>query len=280
MSQQAAEQHLREGRVDAALAALQDAVRAQPGDARLRIFLFQILSVAGQWQRALNQLDVCAEMDPGALGMREMYRDAIACEALRAEVFAGKRAPMLFGEPEPWLALLIESLLRSGRNEAEASARLREQAFEQAPTSGGTVDGQAFEWIADADSRMGPVIEAIINGRYYWVPFNRLLRLATEPPEDLRDFVWLPGVLQFTNGGEVPALLPARYPGSSTSGDGLIQLGRKTDWLDQGNDTFHGLGQRLLATDSGEYPLMQCREILINDPGGEAAHHDDPPAGD
>ena len=60
MSREAAEQYLREGRVDAALSSLQDAVRAKPGDAKLRVFLFQILSVAGQWQRALNQLNVCA----------------------------------------------------------------------------------------------------------------------------------------------------------------------------------------------------------------------------
>ena len=38
----------------------------------------------------------------------------------------------------------------------------------------GSLNGQPFEWVADADSRLGPVMEAIINGRYYWVPFARL----------------------------------------------------------------------------------------------------------
>lgn len=264
MSKESAEQALREGRPDVALQALQEAVRQSPADAKLRVFLFQLLCIVGQWQRALNQLNVCAEMDGTAMMMREMYRDAIGCEALRAEVFAGRRAPLLFGEPEPWLALLIESLLRAGAGESDAVSRLRAEAFDQAPTSAGSVDGTRFEWIADADARLGPVLEAMINGRYYWVPFSRLLRISIEAPSDLRDFVWVPANLQFTNGGETVALLPTRYPGSESSPDGLIALGRKTDWVALEGEAYAGLGQRILATDGEEYPLLQCREILLD----------------
>ena len=56
---QAAEQALRQGQTDAALKSLQDGVRAQPANAKLRVFLFQLLCVIGQWPRALNQLEVC-----------------------------------------------------------------------------------------------------------------------------------------------------------------------------------------------------------------------------
>ena len=54
----AAEQSLKGGDPAAALAHLQEQVRAKPADARLRIFLFQLLCVTGQWDRALNQLSV------------------------------------------------------------------------------------------------------------------------------------------------------------------------------------------------------------------------------
>lgn len=266
MSRDTAEKHLREGRVDAALADLQDAVRAQPGDAKLRVFLFQMLSVAGQWQRALNQLNVCAEMDPLALAMRETYRAGVECEVLREAVFTGKRSPMLFGEPEPWLAFLIESLLREGAGEKEAAATLRSQAFDAAPATSGTLDGQPFEWIADADNRLGPVLEAIVNQRYYWIPFSRLEKVNFEPPEDLRDFVWTVANLQFTNGGQTPAIIPVRYTGSEKSPDGLIQLSRKTEWTDLGDGLFAGLGQRVFATDGGEFPILQCRELVLTAP--------------
>ena len=120
-----AEQALRDGDVDAALKALQDQVRANPSKAELRVFLFQLLAVLGQWDRALNQLNVASELDASTLAMAQMYREALRCELLRAEVFAGKRSPVIFGQPEDWLALLIESLLMHGRGEAAAAERLR-----------------------------------------------------------------------------------------------------------------------------------------------------------
>ncbi len=46
----------------------------------------------GQWDRALTQLDVAADLDAGALAMAQMYREAIRCERLRAEVFDGRKS--------------------------------------------------------------------------------------------------------------------------------------------------------------------------------------------
>jgi type VI secretion system protein ImpE len=97
---QAAEQALREGDIDEALGFLQASVRASPGDAALRVFLFQLLAVLGQWERALAQL-TCRRRPAGCgAPMAQMYREALRCESLRAEVFAGRRSPVIFGEPE------------------------------------------------------------------------------------------------------------------------------------------------------------------------------------
>jgi type VI secretion system protein ImpE len=259
-----AEDLLRAGNPAEALAALQAQVRAQGADPKLRVFLFQLLCVLGQWERALNQLKLCADLDAAAIPMREMYGAAIQCELLRAEVFAGRKSPMLFGEPQPWLALLIESLLRAGTGDLGAAAKLRDQAFEQAPETSGDADGAAFTWIADGDTRLGPVLEAIVNGRYYWVPFSRLKAITLEQPADLRDFVWAPANLQFANGGEVLAMLPVRYPGSESAGDGLLALGRKTVWEEGEHGSYRGLGQKIFNTDSGELPLLQLRKLRLN----------------
>jgi type VI secretion system protein ImpE len=178
---------------------------------------------------------------------------------------------MVFGEPEQWLALLIESLLVAGRGDTKRSAELRGRAFEAAETSAGEINGQPFEWIADADSRLGPVLEAIINGRYYWVPFSRLASLTIEEPEDLRDIVWMPARFQFANGGELVGLIPTRYPGSEHSDDGLIVLARKTEWREVAADTHHGLGQRILATDAVELPLMELRTLAVRAAGAGSA---------
>ena len=116
-----AEQSLKGGDPVAALAQLQEQVRAKPADPKLRIFLFQLLCVLGQWERALNQLNVASNLDPEALAMAQTYGDAVQCEAVRDDVFDGKKSPMIFGQPEQWLALLIESLLLAGRGEHERS---------------------------------------------------------------------------------------------------------------------------------------------------------------
>jgi len=259
-----AEQSLRDGDPAAALRLLQEQVKARPADARLRVFLFQLLAVLGQWERALNQLNVAATLDPGALAMAQMYREAIRCEVLRARVFAGKTAPMVFGQPEQWLALLVEALLQEGRGNFTEGAALRARALEEAPASPGRLDQQPFQWIADADPRLGPVIEGVINGRYYWIPFDCLACLHIEKPADLRDTVWMPAHFTFANGGESVGLIPTRYPGSETSGDGLVLLARRTEWSEPRPGLYHGLGQRLLTTDCGEGPIMDIREVLLN----------------
>ncbi len=259
-----AQQSLREGNLDEALAQLQDQVRKAPAKAEYRTFLFQLLSVMGSWERALNQLSVVADLDDGTLAMVQTYREAIRCEALREDIFAGKRSPLLFGEPPEWVALLIEALRLGAEGNLTESQALRNQAFEAAPAISGTLDGQPFEWIADADPRLGPVLEAVVNGRYYWVPMQQIRHINIEEPEDLRDLVWMPAYFTWANGGEAAGLIPTRYPGSFASQDPQIQLSRKTEWVDAGSDLYLGLGQRMLTTDCGEFPLMNIREINLD----------------
>lgn len=257
---------LREGRVDDALAQLQGDVRKNPADAKLRVLLFQLLAVLGQWDRAANQLEVVGEMDAKALPMVQTYRTALQCEVLRSAVFAGDKTPLVFGDPEDWLARLVESVRLSAKGEHAHATSLRTEALDGAPATAGTIDDQPFEWIADADSRLGPVCEAIINGKYYWVPFHRLQAIAIEAPTDLRDCVWMPVRLTFANGGETVALVPSRYPGSEKSGEGLVRLARKTEWSEVSAGTYHGLGQRMFATDQGEYALMDVRHVTLGAP--------------
>jgi type VI secretion system protein ImpE len=241
-------------------------VRAEPSDARHRVFLFQLLCVLGQWDRALTQLNVAGDMDAGNLGMVQVYREALASEALRAEIFAGNKSPLIFGDPEQWIALLLEALKMSAAGEIEKGEALRAEALETAPTAAGRLNGREFEWIADADTRIGPMLEAIINGRYFWVPFHRIAEMRVEEPEDLRDLVWLPVQFEWMNGGEAVGLIPVRYPGSESSDNAELQMGRRTEWVHEGGDFYTGLGQRILVTDQDEMSLLDVRNIALAEP--------------
>jgi type VI secretion system protein ImpE len=248
------------------LADTQAQVKTQPAEVKHRVFLFQLLAVLGQWERALTQLNLIGEMDASALAMVHTYRQALNVEALRPAVFAGQRPPLVFGKPEQWVALCLEALRLDAENRHSQAKALRGEAFEAAPATAGSLgepQGQSFEWIADADERLGPMLEAIVDGKYYWVPFVRIASLTIEPPTDLRDLVWMPAYFRWTNGGESVGLIPTRYPGSESSSDDRIRLAARTEWIDLGEETYQGLGQRLLVTDAAEYALMDIRQLTL-----------------
>lgn len=277
-----AEDRLRAGDVPAALHELQQLVRREPAVGKHRIFLFQLLAILGQWDRARTQLHVLKDMDATAIPMVKTYLEALRCEVLRAGVWRGERTPLVFGQPEPWMAGMVQALALSATGKVEQAQEMRAAALENATASSGTVEwgrpakgaaaeGPAesverasFAWLADADPRLGPVLEAIVNGKYYWAPWSAVAELTIEAPTDLRDFVWVPAQIRWRNGGEVVALLPSRYPTSESSTDGALQLCRRTEWQDAGHGEFRGLGQKLLASDTGEWGLLDVRKVAMD----------------
>ena len=255
-----AEQFIKNGKLAEALSVLQDEVRKNPSNPSYRGFLFQLLSVMGQWGRALTQLSVAGELDATTLSMVQTYREAIQCEALRADIFAGKRAPLIFGELQPWLAQLIEAL-QFDVTDPQRAVVARAQAFDAAPASSGSIDGERFAWLADADRRLGPVLEAIVNGRYFWIPLCRISKIELDAPADLRDAVWTAASFTWANGAQTVGLIPTRYSGTVANGNEALLLARRTEWVEEGASSGHGLGQRMWATDTGEYALMDVRVI-------------------
>ncbi len=257
------------GDVAAAFERLKQEVRKAPREATLRVFLFQMFCILGEWDRALTQLSVASDLDALALPMAETYRTLIRCELLRDSVFAGTRTPTLFGHPQAWVPLLLEANRALAAGAFDAAAKLRDEAFDQAPAVPGVADGVAFEWIADADPRLGPVLEAMLDGTYYWIPMQHVAALAVEKPVDLRDQVWLPVSFTWTNGGEAVGFIPARYPGSEAA-DPALAMGRRTEWRDVGTDGAWALplGQRMFTTGEADLPLLDLRSLTL---GAEAS---------
>jgi type VI secretion system protein ImpE len=258
-----AKELVQQGKLEEARELLSKDIRAKPTDGKLRVFLFQLLAVQGEWEKALTQLNVAADLDPSVLLMAQVCRPAIAIEALRRDIFAGNRSPLLLGEPEDWVSWLLEANKMLAQGHAEAAAELREKAFDAAPATSGTLNGQAFEWIADADQRFGPILEAMIDGKYYWVPMHRIGKIEIEAPTDLRDLVWAPATITLSTGAPKLGMIPVRYPDTEKVGDNLAKLSRSTTWVDHGGASL-GVGQRLFTTDTAEVPLLEVRELVLN----------------
>lgn len=265
---------LKSGNLQEALQSLQQEVRQHPADSKRRVFLFQLLAVLGQWERAMTQLTVIGDLDANAMPMVHAYREAVRCEVLRQEIFEGKRSPVIFGDPEPWIAQLLEALRFGAAGDFHNSHIAREQAFAAAPGVSGTINEQRFEWIADADPRLGPVFELIAKGNYYWIPMHHIRSLRIEAPTDLRDNVWMPVGVNLVNGGELVGFIPTRYAltvQQLADADNSLLLARRTAWSEPAPGLFWGSGQRMFATDETDYPLMEVRSIVFEHAAGAAS---------
>lgn len=255
---------LRSGDVAGTRAALIEAVRTRPGDDRVRMFLFQLLCVTGEWDKARKQLETLVQVAADAQMLGVTYNQVLDAERLRAEVFAGKADMPVLAGMGGWIEGVAKSIALAIHGDTSAADAARDQAFSDAPDTPGTIDGVRFDWIADYDMRFGPVFEAIVAGRYGLIPFDAVKSVITKGPRDLRDVLWLPVQLDLRSGQSIAAFLPTRYPGSEVAAEGAIQLARQTDWVDQPWGQA-GLGQRLWTlSDESEVGLLQFRELAFD----------------
>lgn len=165
---------------------------------------------------------------------------------------------------------LVQANILAARGAYEAAAELRDKAFEAAPAIGGAVDGQSFEWLADADCRLGPMLEVVVDGTYYWVPFQMIKSVQIRDPKDLCDLVWVPASFTWINEGTSEGFIPTRYPQSEASVHDAVRLARRTEWIEKPAQTYFGLGQRVLATDRQEYAILSIRRIDLYHAGDRA----------
>jgi hypothetical protein len=50
----------------------------------------------------------------------------------------------------------------------------------------------------DGDARLGPVCETIVNGRYFWLPFNAIAEIRFQAPASVTDLVWRHALVRLT----------------------------------------------------------------------------------
>ncbi|MGH7025066.1 MAG: type VI secretion system accessory protein TagJ [Caulobacteraceae bacterium] len=258
-----ADELYRAGDLEGARSALTAAAKKAPADQAVRMFLFQLLCLLGEWDKAKIQLRTLASLSPEAQMLAVNYNLAIDAETARVRAFVGEEPPTLLVTTSPWARDLAAALGAQAAGRMSEAQELREKAFEAAPDTPGDLDGVAFDWIADGDARFGPSFEAIIHGQWGLVPFDAVERIQSEGPRDLRDLVWLPAQVAFRSGSSANAMLPARYPGSEAATDAALRTARRTDWRDEAWGPC-GLGQHEWSLSGGdEAGLLSLRRMTL-----------------
>lgn len=249
--------------LSAEIAATMDAVRSAPEAVAPRMALFQLASVTGDWRRARAQLETMAKLDAECTLLVHTYTRLIDAEAVRIRVFAGEEQPVAFGQPPSWLAMMAQAIVLDRKGDPEGAHALRQTARQDTPARPGNLNGQPFEWIMDADPRLGATLEVIVEGQYRWLPLDHVAELRANPPSSVQDLIWQPVTLRVMTGTELVAFIPSRYPGSENHSDDEIKICRETRWIEKGAEQW-GLGQRIFATDQEDFAILDVRRLSFD----------------
>jgi type VI secretion system protein ImpE len=260
---------LEAGQLGAAIEAVTQEVKAHPTDGSRRIFLFELLCFAGEWDRAEKQLDAIGHQDLKAEIGVQVYRSNIKAERDRRRLFSEGLHPHFLTEPPPYVDLHLAAInrLREG-NQGEARQTL-DRAEEERPALAGTFNGKRFEDFRDWDDVLGPVLELIVNGQYSWLPFQQIRRMEVNEPKHMRDLMWATARVEASDGTIGEVFIPALYAGSSEHANDQVRLGRMTDWKKLSDDLSMAVGLRLFLVDGEDKSLFEARSVEFEPVGGK-----------
>jgi type VI secretion system protein ImpE len=249
------------GNLHLAIDELAGRVKASPADARQRISLFELLLFAGDWDRAERQVDVIAHQSMEAgLGV-QVYRNNIKAERDRSRLFSDGLRPGFIMDPPAYVGLQLSVIDRLREGDLIGARETLARAEEERPAFGGSLDGRHFSDFRDYNDLVGPVLEAIVQDRYTWIPFGQIGRIEIEAPRQLRDLIWAPAHIETTDGTRGEIYVHALYEGSGNHPDDQVKLGRMTDWKDAGEGMYLASGSRLFLVDGEDRALLEMRKI-------------------
>jgi type VI secretion system protein ImpE len=250
------------GRLNEAIEAQLQEVKASPLDQSKRLFLFELVAFSGDLDRARRQIDVLKYDDNDLERAVVGYRKLLESEQARRDLFSRGVAPGFFGEPTEHLRLRLEAVNCLRESAPAEAAELLARAADATPPVRGQLNGQPFNLLRDADDLFGGILEVMAQGRYFWAGLEQLRLVVMNPPRFPRDLLYIPARLELaTEAGEV--FLPALYPGSHQHADDQVKLGRLTDWKDLGSGLTQGLGLHTYLVDDEAIGLLEWRELRV-----------------
>lgn len=230
----------KEGKLQEAIQSLAAELRDNPGDAKRRTFLFELLCFAGEYERADKHLNLLADVSGEAKMGAVLYMSALHGERVRHKTFADQDFPTT--------------------------------PVDETKLFGGTVtlnngEEKAFEWFEDSDPRVGARMELFAAGAYLWMGLEHIESIEFQPVTKLRDLLWRPAFIRTgpsfkgTELGEV--LVPALFPFSHKNADDQVKLGRLTVWDTTGEDPIP-YGMKTFLVDNEDYAIMDFAKIEFN----------------
>ena len=256
------------GKLQEAIQALTAEVRAKPADGPTRIFLFELLAFAGDWDRAQKQIDVLGQAGPNEALAVQVYKANILAELTRQRLFSEGLHPHFLNEPPAYVDRHLDAINRIREGNFAEARLLLDRAEEERPALPGTLNGRPFADFRDCDDVIGPVLELIVKDKYTWLPFEQIRRLEISPPAKLRDLVWARAKVEALDGTVGDVYVPALYEGTCRSADSQLRLGRMTAWDLLSDDLSRGVGLKTFQVDEDDVALFEARQVEFRQTAG------------
>lgn len=227
---------LDQAQLDRAIAFQTDEVKRRPTAPDIRLVLADLLGFAGQWDRALKQLDIIDghAAEPFLLRDISLRRGLFTASKARADFFLNGTPPRFALAPPPSVDLHFSACDRLRAGHADEARTFIERGLAEFPVLSGNRNGKPFQGVRNTDDRLGPVVEILSLAGYFWLPFEHLQYLDVQAPKSLLDLLFIPARFALHDGQMGEVFLPALGFGSHEHPDERIRLGRLTEWIDLG----------------------------------------------
>lgn len=253
-----------QGKLKAAIDALNAEIKANPADTKRRAFLGELLCFAGEVDRADRTFDIISQQNAEAAVPIAWVRHLVRAELSRREVWRDGRVPEFIGDPPVWMKKALQSIALRRSGDIAGAAKAIAEAEASRPQVKGTCDDAAFDDWRDADDTTAGFMEVLTaTGKYYWVPFGRIQELTFEKPATTLDLLWRRCRIEVSDGPQGEVFIPALYPDSDKSDDDSMRLGRATDWLEGEGGMVRGVGQRCFLVGDDLKSIMEIESLAF-----------------
>jgi type VI secretion system protein ImpE len=248
------------GRLAEAVELQEALVRENPGEVSPRVALIELLLFTGELDDVRTHLAIVDSDDPAWPDAARTFKQIIRAERRRSHRV---RRPIVVPEPPADHAKARWMAVRSLRDGDPVRAmKWIDRADARSPVLRGFLDGREFHEIRDVDDRFASVLEAFVDGRYVWFPWEAVSRVKLEPAKYAMDRFARFANVRLKDGGEFGAYLPLIYPGSHEA-DGAFAVGLETDLIGDDDGPVRALGGKELIVDDDEIALGDVTMIEL-----------------
>lgn len=249
------------GNIAGALQAIVQEVKAEPSHAGKRAFFVELLCIAGEFERADQQLNTLVTLEPQSALMVGTWRQLIRAAQSRLDVYEKNAVPDVIDSPTPVIATALDLLLAIKSNDAESIHRLQEKMESLAPKNSVTLNGEQVELWRDLDDVNAYVLELLgTNGKYFWIDYSQIESIELFEPSRPLDTLWRKVTITLVNGSVGEAFIPAIYPLQPSNDE--EKMGRKTEWYES-QGVVRGAGLRTWLVGETAKTLFEVQSVEL-----------------